>query len=105
MYLDHPVITATHSLTEPDRLERLNRVYGYMVGLADCAGNTGFISKLAQLHDDKGTLTVFWNDPLTPEEKHYCLKAWMSQVGDGSTTVEYSIKPPPATKPSISVVP
>jgi hypothetical protein len=94
MYLDHPVITATHSLTEPDRIERLNRVYGYMVGLADEAGNKDFITKLAQLHDDRGTMTVFWIDQLTPEEKQFCVKAWQSQVGDGSNNVEFSIKPP-----------
>jgi hypothetical protein len=94
MYLDHPVITATHSITEPDRIERLNRVYGYMVGLADQAHNKVFITKLAQLHDDRGTLTVFWRDQLSAEEKSFCLKAWESQVGDGTRTVEFSIMPP-----------
>ena len=34
MFLDHPTITATNSFTEPDRLERLARVYGYAVALA-----------------------------------------------------------------------
>jgi hypothetical protein len=95
MYLDHPVITATHSLTEPDRIERLNRVYGYMVGLADNVGDKIFIKKLAQLHDDKGTMVVFWNQELTPEEKQYCVKAWQSLVGDGSANVEFSLFPPP----------
>jgi hypothetical protein len=95
MYLDHPVITATHSLTEPDRLERLNRVYGYMVGLADMVGDKIFIKKLAQLHDDKGTMVVFWNEELTAEEKQYCIKAWQSLVGDGSANVEFSLFPPP----------
>ena len=94
MYLDHPVITATHSLTEQDRLERLNRVYGYMIGLADQAHNKVFIAKLGQLHDDKGTLTVFWNEPLTADEKKFCVSAWQSLVGDGSSNVEFSIKPP-----------
>jgi hypothetical protein len=97
MYLDHPLITATHSLTEPDRLERLNRVYGYMIGVADQTDNKAFITKLGQLHDDKGTLTVFWNEPLTAEEKKICVKAWQSLVGDGSVNVEFSIKPPPGT--------
>lgn len=96
MYLDHPVITATHSLTEPDRIERLNRVYGYAVGLADHDGNSSFIGKLAQLHDHKGTLTVFWYEPLTEKEKAYCVSAWQSKIGDGSTHVEFSIIPPKA---------
>jgi len=94
MYLDHPIITATHSLTEPDRLERLNRVYGYMVGEADDDHNEGFIRKLAQLHDDKGTMTVFWIEPLTDNEKQYCVRAWQSLIGDGSTNVEFSMNPP-----------
>ena len=96
MYLDHPIITATHSVTEPDRIERLNRVYGYMVGLADQANNKEFITKLAQLHDERGTMTVFWNEQLTAVEKQYCVKAWQSLVGDGSVNVEFAIKPPPA---------
>ncbi|MDB5749153.1 MAG: hypothetical protein JWP72_4001, partial [Massilia sp.] len=29
MFLDHPSITATDSQSEPERIERLNRVYGY----------------------------------------------------------------------------
>ncbi len=104
MFLDHPTITATHSLTEPDRLERLNRVYGYMVGLADQAHNKAFITKLAQLHDDRGTLTVFWNEQLSGEEKRYCVKAWESQVGDGSNNVEFSINPPRDAKPPLKPV-
>jgi hypothetical protein len=98
MYLDHPIITATHSMTEPDRLERLNRVYGYIVGVADQLNDKTLITKLGQLHDDKGTLTVFWNDPLTEDEKKICIKAWQSLVGDGSTNVQFSIKPPPSAK-------
>ena len=97
MYLDHPVITATHSITEPDRIERLNRVYGYMVGMADHAHNKHFIAKLAQLHDDRGTLTVFWREALTAEEKSFCIKAWESLIGDGTRTVEFSIMPPVAS--------
>ena len=34
MFLDHPTITATNSQTEPDRIERLSRIYGYVVALA-----------------------------------------------------------------------
>lgn len=94
MYLDHPIITATHSLTEPDRIERLNRVYGYMVGEADDDKNPHFIQKLAQLHDDRGTMTVFWHEPLTDKEKQYCINAWMSLVGDGTSNVAFAMNPP-----------
>jgi hypothetical protein len=92
MYLDHPRISATNYDTEPDRIERLNRVYGYAIGLADQDGNGQCITKLAQLHDHKGNLIVVWHDEPTDVEKAYFIKAWMSQVGDGTTNVEHEIK-------------
>ncbi|GAB3381545.1 hypothetical protein [Massilia agri] len=46
MFLDHPSITATNAQTEPDRIERLQRVYGYAMALADSAGNAEFVEKL-----------------------------------------------------------
>ena len=91
MFLDHPTITATNSFTEPDRLERLARVYGYAVALAEMAGNTHFIEKFSQIHDHKGTLIVFWHDAPTEEEKGYFTTAWASKMGDGSTNVEHEI--------------
>ena len=45
MFLDHPTITATNSQTEPDRIERLDRVYGYAMALADADGATAASSK------------------------------------------------------------
>ena len=89
MFLDHPTITATNSQTEPDRIERLNRVYGYAMALADSDGCDGFVDKLTQLHDHKGTLIVFWHEPPTELEKGYCARAWASKVGDGSSNVEH----------------
>lgn len=91
MFLDHPTITATNSFTEPDRIERLTRVYGYAAAMADQAGNPHFIEKVAQIHDHKGTLIVFWYDAPTEEEKHCFVQAWASKVGDGSTNVEHEI--------------
>lgn len=89
MFLDHPTITATNSLTEPDRIERLTRVYGYVMALADRAANTVFVEKFSQLHDHKGTLIVFWNEAPTEAEKDYFTQAWASKIGDGSTLVEH----------------
>ena len=91
MFLDHPIITATNSFTEPDRIERLTRVYGYAAALADVAANFGFIEKVAQIHDHKGTLIVFWHEAPTDVEKQYFVQAWSSKVGDGSTNVEHEI--------------
>ena len=92
MFLDHPTITATSAQTEPDRIERLNRVYGYVVGLADYESNTDFITKLWQIHDHKGTLMVVWSLPPTTEEKSYFQKAWASKLGDSSNSVEHEMK-------------
>jgi hypothetical protein len=91
MFLDHPTLTATNSLTEPDRLERLTRVYGYVVALADVAGMQSFITKFSQMHDHKGTLIVFWHDTPTEDEKALFTKAWASKMGDGSTNVEHEV--------------
>lgn len=91
MYLDHAKISATHSETEPDRLERLYRVYGYAIALADADGNEECIAKLAKLHDHKGTLMVIWHAAPTASEKIYFLKAWKSKVGDETTQVEHAL--------------
>jgi hypothetical protein len=89
MFLDHPTITATNSDVEPDRIERLDRVYGYAMALADSAGNAGFVDKLTQLHDHKGTLIVFWNETPSERERSYFTRAWASKVGDGTDNVEH----------------
>jgi hypothetical protein len=89
MFLDHPVITATNGDLEPDRIERLERVYGYAMALADSAGNAHFVDKLTQLHDHKGTLIVFWNEAPDAFERSYFARAWASKVGDGTDHVEH----------------
>ncbi|GGC78631.1 hypothetical protein [Undibacterium terreum] len=91
MYLDHPRISATRSETEPDRIERLNRVYGYAIALADVDGNTECITKLSKIHDHKGILMVIWFAEPTEKEKAYFSKAWMSKIGDLSSRVEHEV--------------
>jgi hypothetical protein len=87
MFLDHPTITATNSQTEHDRIERLDRVYGYAMALADVDGDSGFVDKLTQVHDHKGTLIVFWQDAPSEVQMSYWARAWASKVGDGTSTV------------------
>lgn len=91
MYLDHPSITATNGDTEPDRLERLNRVYGYALGLADQAGDRACIRKLAGLHDHKGTLIVTWHEEPKAVEKAFFVRAWNSLIGDQTRAVEHKL--------------
>ena len=94
MYLDHPKISATNSNVEYDRIERLNRVYGYALALADVAGSNAFLGKLVHLHDHKGKLIVTWFDTPSDEEKAFFVKAWLSKVGDESALVEHEVKLP-----------
>jgi hypothetical protein len=94
MYLDHPKISATNSGTEPDRIERLNRVYGYAVALADAAGDKEFLGKLSHLHDHKGTLMVVWFEEPNEPQKGFFVSAWKSKVGDESANVEHEVKEP-----------
>ena len=91
MFLDHPTFTATNSLTEPDRIERLMRVYGYAVALADAAGVPAFVEKFLQLHDHKGTLIVFWYAAPSEQEKSFFVRAWQSRMGDGTASVEHEV--------------
>lgn len=92
MYLDHPKISATNSNTEQDRIERLNRVYGYALALADAAGDADFLGKLAQLHDHKGLLIVAWFAEPTEAQKQYFARAWSSRVGDETIHVEHEVR-------------
>lgn len=91
MYLDHPAISATNSDTEPDRIERLNRVYGYAIAQADSEGNAACITKLARLHDHKGTLVVTWLAAPSDAEKAYFARGWQSLVGDRSENVSHEV--------------
>lgn len=91
MYLDHPTISAANSDTEPDRLERLNRVYGYVIGQADMLGNKVCITKLNNLYDNKGTLYVSWSVHPTDREKLFFVHAWQSQIGDESANVVHRL--------------
>ncbi|MDB5748267.1 MAG: hypothetical protein JWP72_3115 [Massilia sp.] len=92
MFLDHPSITATDSQSEPERIERLNRVYGYALALADGAegaGSAALTDRLNQLHDHKGTLIVFWNKAPGEPERAIFARARASKAGAGTTCVEH----------------
>ncbi len=91
MYLDHPALTATNADTEPDRIERLNRVYGYAIGQADADANSDCINRLMGLHDHKGTLIVTWHVAPSAPEKTYFARAWRSLVGDRSDNVAHEV--------------
>jgi hypothetical protein len=91
MYLDHPTISAINSDTEPDRLERLNRVYGYVIGQADITDNKTCITKIANLHDNKGTLFVSWRIQPTDQERSYFARAWRSRIGDESLNIVHQL--------------
>lgn len=87
--MQEPVFTAYNQATESSRIDRLQRVWGYAVGMADHFGNTQFPDKVARLHDHKGILTVLWKSDPTPGEKEFFSSAWKSSIGDGSDIVEH----------------
>ncbi|NIA10700.1 MAG: hypothetical protein GWP10_13475 [Nitrospiraceae bacterium] len=81
-----------YNAEEADRLPRLARVIGYVQALADYYGNKQVLGKVSELHDHKGTMTVFWKEQPTDGEKEMFLKAWYSDIGDGADNVEHQIK-------------
>lgn len=89
MYTDEINVTAYNSDSESYRLVRLQRVIGYLCALADHYGNENLLSKISELHDHKGELTVKFNTDLTDGEKEIITKAWLSGVGDGADNVVY----------------
>ncbi len=91
MYDNHIELQATRSDEEPFRIDRLNRVIGYVYALAESQGNRKILGKVERLHDHKGTLTVTWRNRPNEEEKRYFLRAWESVIGDGADNVEHSV--------------
>ncbi len=91
MYDDHIELHATRSDEEPYRIDRLNRVIGYVYALAESGGNRSILGKVQRLHDDKGDLKVTWRVRPNEEEKKYFLRAWESVIGDGSDNVEHLV--------------
>ena len=89
MYQDEITISAYSSETESHRLIRIVRVIGYLCALAEHYGNDNLLSKIAKLHDHKGTLTVTWRSKPTDGEKEFIVKAWCSRIGDGADNVEH----------------
>lgn len=62
---------------------RLHRVAGYLRAMADATGDYNLVQKLARIHDHKGKLTCYWNEPPTDAEKEILKKAWDSECEDG----------------------
>ncbi|OGX21088.1 MAG: hypothetical protein A2Y00_06025 [Omnitrophica WOR_2 bacterium GWF2_43_52] len=69
-------LTAYSQESESYRIDRLNRVVGYVSALAEHYGNNDLLKKLVSLHDHKGELTVEWNNEPVAGEKEYFAKAW-----------------------------
>lgn len=78
-----PLLTH-HNETETSRVDRLLCVVGYL-----CAH--GLHTRIRQLHDHKGDLTVtWWSEPTTWEEA-IVVAAWASDVGDGYGNVTHEV--------------
>ena len=66
-------LTAYNEATEPDRIERLARVNTML------RTQTKVETRILQLHDDKGTLSVNWGDQPTAREIVTVARAWERQ--------------------------
>ncbi|MFZ3194568.1 MAG: hypothetical protein WA154_15360 [Moraxellaceae bacterium] len=88
MYQDEITVTASNSVTELERIPRINRVIGYLCALSEIDGNLNFLSKIKELSDEKGTLIVTWHTQPSAVEQGYVSKAWKSKIGDGSDNIE-----------------
>jgi len=69
-------LTAYSQESESYRIDRLNRVVGYVSALADHYGNADLFNKVVSLHDHKGELTVVWKEQPVEGEKEFFAKAW-----------------------------
>ncbi len=88
-YQDNIEISAYNSDTEQYRLVRIERVIGYLCALSEHYNNEKLLSKIAQLHDHKGMLTVTWCSEPSAGEKELISKTWLSGIGDGADNVEH----------------
>jgi len=89
MYQDEIEVSAFNSEMESYRIKRIERVIGYLCALAEHFGNDHLLSKIAKLHDHKGTLTVTWRSGPSTGEKEFITKAWCSRIGDGANNVKH----------------
>lgn len=75
---------------EENLQERLTNVLKYVDAVADYAGVEDVFSKVAQIHDHKGHLTVVWNTTPSNQEKSFFDRAWKSHFGDGTDEITHT---------------
>lgn len=89
-YNDEIELTTNRPDTESWRIDRLERVVGYICSLEEIQG-CDILSKIVSLDDHKGRLTVMWRQHPQDAEKAVILKAWQSRIGDGDD-VEHEVE-------------
>lgn len=83
-------VTANRSDEEPGRIIRLERVLGFVQGLASHYGNIQLLDKVVSVHDHKGDLTVCWSVNPTGGEMELFNRAWNDPiVGDAWGPIEH----------------
>ena len=84
-------VTANRSDEEPGRLIRLERILGYVHGLACHYGNSDLLDKVVSVHDHKGDLTVVWREKPADGEMEFFNKAWRDGIiGDDWGPIEHN---------------
>lgn len=89
---EQPRLSSSHDESEgAQRIRRLERVLGYVYALGEVIGED-ILSRVEELDDQKGNLTVNWK--VDPEEwEMRCFdKAWGNgRIGDGCNNVEHRL--------------
>lgn len=86
------IILSSSNEGETYRINRLERVRGYVCALADYYGNTTLLNKISELHDHEGSLTVTWKDAPTDGEKDFFNKAWESAIANETReSIEHTV--------------
>ncbi len=78
---------------EAFRIDRLHEVLGYAVAYAELKSDISLTKNLLHLHDHKGTLSVLWRNTPTKVQADAISKAWASEIGDRSDSIDTYIHP------------
>lgn len=76
--------------SEPHRVQRLERVVGFVRAMALHYGNDDLFDKVISLDDKKGDLKVCWRAVPKPGEMEFFNRAWRDGfTGDGGGRIDH----------------
>lgn len=81
---DQEIELSSSCAAETYRIERLNRVIGYVECVSEFM-QVPLLQNVVSMHDQKGMLVVKWNANPGEIERRAFENAWVSAIGDGAT--------------------